>query len=265
MERTPWETIITFVSIEAYPVLTCPYCSQSSLVLEKDRLEYRPMPTSFRNDHISNEMEGNIKSVSSIYHENKFFGVLAGLALVIEKGIYNPGKFVGFFKCDSCEHDVSVTGTAQLPFQSNQSNNKVPKIKVEYFSPAIPVFKINENIPKSIQDEMLQAFNHYHSDVSSSGAKLRRAIEKLCGELGCEGRNLHRRIENLGEKFPKESKWLSSIKLLGNEASHSDSVNESDLLDAFEVFEVVLKLFERIKNERDAEKLMLKLDDKFKK
>ena len=44
-------------------------------------------------------------------------------------------------------------------------------IKVEYFSPPIPLFNISNNIPENIREEILQAFNHFHSDITSSGTK----------------------------------------------------------------------------------------------
>lgn len=68
----------------------------------------------------------------------------------------------------------------------------------------------------------------------------------------------------MAKTFPTEAKLLHSLKLLGNEATHSDSVKEEDLLDAFEVQEFVLGLFNRIEAQKQVEskanKLMLKFD-----
>jgi hypothetical protein len=67
------------------------------------------------------------------------------------------------------------------------------------------------------------------------------------------------------KQFPEEADLLHSLKLLGNEATHSDSVNEEDLLDAFEVQEFVLGLFERIKDKKQIADTANKLKQKFNK
>lgn len=110
---------------------------------------------------------------------------------------------------------------------------------------------------------MLQSFNHFHSDPHSSGAKLRRSIETMCSELNFKEKNLHAMLSSMEKEFPREAQLLDSLKLLGNAASHRDSVSEEDLLDAFEVQEYVLGLFDRIKEKKEVEETSKRLMEKF--
>lgn len=81
--------------------------------------------------------------------------------------------------------------------------------------------------------------------------------------MGFKGRNLHDSITEMAKSYPQEAHLLNSLRLLGNDATHSDAVSEEDLLDAFEVQEFVLGIFERDKLKKQAEKTAAKLTSKF--
>lgn len=266
MNRKVWESLIGFISIGKYPVLPCPYCMSYSLTIESDSISYRKAPCAETSALIAKKAKDELDGLTAIFKKNAFFGVLVGIAKIASNVQREPAKFICFFKCKECGGDVSATGTSQYSIGStNISSYEGSLLKVEYFSPPIPLFEIDARVPNSIREETLQAFNHFHADICSSGAKLRRSIEKLCVELGYHEKSLHFSLEKMAEKFPTEAKLLHSLKLLGNEATHSDSVNEEDLLDAFEVQEFVLGLFERVEAHRavesKAKKLLLKFDN----
>lgn len=248
-----------------YPSLPCPYCNSQDLSIDTKSISYRKAPHSATSAFIAKEANSKIKEASNMFKENAFLGVLYGIGVIASIKWKHPAKFICFFKCKSCGGDVSATGTSQHPISAkSQSIIEEPILKIEYFSPPIPIFDIHSSVPISVKEEVLQSFNHFHSDISSSGAKLRRSVEKLCSELGFKEKNLHCSISAMEKQFPKEASLLHSLKLIGNEATHSNSVNEEDLLDAFEVQEFVLDVFKRIEDEKLAEgkanKLKLKFD-----
>lgn len=211
------------------------------------------------------EKKKKFDAASEALETNTFLGVLAGIANAVDTASSQktPAKFICFFECKNCNNQVSATGTAQIPIANTESPRNPTTVKVEYFSPPVPMFPINQEVPDSVATEMLQAFNHFHSDLSSSGAKLRRSVEKLCLELGYKEKNLHFTISALQKDHPTEGGLLNSLKLLGNEAAHSDSVDESDILNAFEVQEVILDIFPRVKLRKLAEENAAKLIQKF--
>lgn len=186
------------------------------------------------------------------------------LAAVVESGQYTWAKFIAFFTCQNCSKSVSAVGTATIPIPKAQSGKEIG-IKVEYFSPPVPMFTLVSTTPQSINKELLQAFSHFHSDLTASGGKLRRATEQFCTELGYKNGSLHKRIEEMKASYPTEANWLQSLKLVGNEATHADGIEEADLLHSFEVFEVLLDIFRKRTLEAKIQKTVLQLDTKFKK
>ena len=266
MKRNIWESITKFVHLGSYPLLDCPYCGKNSLKLNEDTLSSRTNHNEKATPLLQKERNAKIESLTELTKDNIFFGVLAGIHVAVQENNIYPAKFICFFTCSECENDVAASGTAKFRrYINTDKNDKNPQIKVEYFSPPLPIFQIPKGVPQPVRDEILQAFNHFHSDLSSSGSKLRRSIEKLCAELGFQEKNLHASICAMAKKYPDESSLLESLKLLGNEATHSDNINEQDLLNAFEVQHFVLNLFERARLEKKAKEQAKKLTDKFSK
>lgn len=260
LNRKVFEQIIGFESINLYPKLPCPYCNQNDLVLDRQTITYKTVSFIDAPKIAKQEMKDNIGFVENTYKENKFLGILAGLAVSAAVVLERHAKFICFFTCENCSKNVSSTGTMKL--EKNESLDS-SCIKVEYFSPPIPLFHLSNNIPENIREEILQAFNHLHSDITSSGTKLRRIVEKMCLDLGFKEKNLHASISSLSKIYPKEGALLHSLKLLCNDAVHSDNLEIYDLLNAFEIIDFVLNLYERLAQEKMINEKALKLEEKF--
>lgn len=266
MNRQIWQKIKGFVSLQNYPVLPCPYCANDSLTIDEKSIGYRKAIHPEKTAVLAKEMKTNQKEVTEAFQSKTFLGVLVGIGTMFMSAQKTPAKFICFFKCANCGGEVSATGTSQHAIRINdQVSVDTPSLKVEYFSPPIPIFNISSLVPIPVREEVLQSFNHFHSDLASSGAKLRRSIEKLCLELGFKEKNLHCSLSAMEKDYPEEVELLHSLKLLGNEATHSDEVNEDDLLDAFEVEEFVLGLFERTQEKKQIVETAKKLKQKFNK
>lgn len=260
MNRKIFEQIIGFKSINSYPKLPCPYCNQNDLALDRQTITYKIVSLIDAPKIVKKEMRENSDFVENTYKKNKLIGVLAGVALSAAMFSEIYAKFICFFTCEHCSKNVSSTGTMKLEKNEHADSSS---IKVEYFSPPIPLFNLSNNIPENIREEILQAFNHFHSDITSSGTKLRRVVEKMCSDLGFKEKNLHASISSLSKRYPTEGKLLHSLKLLGNDAVHSDNLDISDLLNAFEIIDFVLHLYERVAQEKVINEKALELEEKF--
>lgn len=240
------KNIKSFIPPESYPALPCPYCNAVQLRLSVESLKYKVVPPNDGNfvvNRHNSDVLNNFKNATNGKNVLEF--VVNGL-LLWDNLKYDSGKFVGFMECNKCLNAVAITGSAIIPKSQVNRDVKIA-IKAEHFSPPIPIFAINENIPQAVIQELLRSFNYFHSDLAASGAKLRRAIEQMCYELGFKAKTLHRSIELLSTKYPEEGAWLQALKLVGNEATHSDGIDEQDLLHSFQIFSGALDIFRRKK------------------
>ena len=259
MNKEKWKSILGFVALEKYPNLPCPYCHQETLNIDESSIVSRVVSENYKeiaSRHFILEQEKQKKEgleqgelVREQWETNPLLGVLGAVGVVankIAKPSYHFCKFTAFMTCTSCGDNVAVTGLSQEHTQK-ASEQQLPSLyKIEQFSVPIPMFKINDSVPVSIQLELLGAFSYFHIDTCSSANKLRRAIENFCTELGFEGNNLARQIEQLKKEHPTEAEFLNTLRLVGNEGTHSDGVNENDLLLAFDIVEEVLAIFPRL-------------------
>ncbi len=207
------------------------------------------------------------KQVKELFDSKSLLGVLGAVGLIVNEVIkpnYHFCKFTAFMVCGHCGDNVAVTGLSQEHKKKTVNESQLPALfKVDHFSVPIPMFNIHSLVPVSIQFELLGAFSYFHVDTSSSANKLRRAIEKFCSELGMEGSNLGRQIEQLKRSHPVEAGLLNTLRLVGNEGTHSDGVHEDDLLMAFDIVEEVLTIFPRLDKLKQLEKPQAILSEKF--
>lgn len=261
-DKAFWLGLVDFKDAGAYPNLPCPYCRSNGLAINLEHLSFRNIPRLSINNTLTKSLEAKSRRVDSLIKENKFFGILLGLAEFAEELYYTNTKFTGFIQCNSCGGEVAVVGTAKVP------NSKAPdgvqhKLKAEYFSPSIPMFDPPAETPIGVLNEVIQAFNHFHSDPVASGGKLRRALEQVCRELGFDKGSLNNSIQEMRKIYPKEAEWLMPLKMVGNEAVHAEGVDEEDLARSFVVLEQVLDIFRRRAREAEIEKEIPRLTEKF--
>jgi hypothetical protein len=297
MKINDWEKITHFTELSRYPVLPCPHCEEIQLRLDLENLAKRPMSddaieklkreTSAKKPKEIDDPDDETEKVNkkfenkqqyipreknelSFAEEHPFLTILAvgaGLYLYdqVEQnhlGNLKPFQFTGFFECSSCKQSVTAAGM-YIEKSSNNDKHHWAGIKVEYFSPTIPIIPVSDNVPEDIKFELHDAFKHFHFDSPSSASKLRRAIERFCEDLNAEGGNLHLKIKFLKDNHPEEVEYLMSLKLLGNEGTHANDVTQVDLLHAFEIFQFVLELYDRKARYQETQKNYLELTKKF--
>lgn len=167
-------------------------------------------------------------------------------------------RFSCLLKCknDKCLEVVSLVGRTHHARQEDWERQEIyysRQYEPKAFYPAVPIFRIPENCPQAIVEELTASFSLYWSDIGSSANRLRRATEAFLTKqkipkttLGRNRKrirlNLQTRIEKYSTKDNITSDYLLAVKWLGNEASHHGvaDVSRNDLLDAFQIFEQVI-------------------------
>jgi ferredoxin len=262
-DKNLWRRIIRALPLSSYPKLPCPQCGAGLLSIDASTLTYREIPIASLPESVMKKalsVDADKVALDSDSTAWKFFVGLASAAELLQ---HTWAKFTVFLECNSCGAAVAACGTAAIPREGRYGFD--PKIKVEYFTPSVPMFTLASTTPKSIKDELAEAFRHFHADLTSSGTKLRRAAEQFCVELGEREGQLHRRIERLSKSFPTEASWLSRLKWVGNEATHAGNIEEEDLLHSFEIFEELVDVFRRRQKAALIEQTICRLDEKFRK
>ena len=277
MNEQIWKSIAGFVPVNEYPKLPCPYCGIDELCLDPESVRTKPLPAKYKEmagrhyRDLEKEQKARVaqnnKDLKEAYEEDTFLGILIGVGSVlaeISRDIESMAQTTAFLECSKCKGAVSAVGLAKV-FTSKSKTNLVrpSEVKFEYFTPSVPMMALSKNLPRTIRLELMDAFKHYHFDPPSSASKLRRAIEKFCIDNEAQGKNLHRQIESLKTFLPLEAQYLEALKLVGNEGTHSDGVNEDDLLLAFQVIQYVLEHYDRKKRFEETFKHYEKINEKF--
>lgn len=277
MNTSKWKSILGFVALDKYPNLPCPYCHQetlnidsSSIVSRKVSDNYKKIASRHFNLEQDKQKEENLeqgKLIKGMFESNSLLGVFGAVGYAIYQVVkpsYHFCKFTAFMTCTSCTDNVAVIGLSQEHTKKTANEKQLPALyKIEQFSIPVPMFEISPTVPASIQFELLGAFNYFHIDTNSSASKLRRAIEKFCIELGMKPNALARQIKELEIKYPTEASFLNTLRLVGNEGTHSDNVDEDDLLLAFDIVEEVLAIFPRLAKLESLKAPQAQLEDKF--
>lgn len=257
MDLNLWKGISGFVSIEQYPTLPCPYCNQHSLVLDRNSIQKRAVSEEvlvnasrkYRGEKQKHQ-QANEKNLDALDKSDgpwlRAFTVAANI-YHDSVAVINGASFLfnGFLNCAECKNHVATTGILLKPSAVFSEIEKPAHIKVDNFSPTVPIFPLSINTPKIIGEELFDAFKHFHFDPPSAASKLRRAIEKFCDDMQVEGNNLNRKVQSLAKIHPEEAAYLEPLKLVGNEGTHGSDVDELDLLYAFQMFQFVLELYDR--------------------
>jgi len=258
MNINTWKSIISFTELKKYPLLPCPYCLETALKIDDSSIQKRPIAEKvleqssrkFKTEKAAKKAVYDRKIESLSNGEGFWLKMFASLGLAYQDMIDplngEQYQFNCFFSCNRCGESTNATGILLKPLKlSEQSKVKPSIIKVEHFSPTIPMIPLSNHIPGNIKAELIDAFKHFHFDTLSSASKLRRAIEQFCINMEAKGRDLNQRICNLKQRYPEEAEYLEALKLIGNEGTHSHDVTEIDLLHAFEIVQFVLEVYDR--------------------
>lgn len=163
-------------------------------------------------------------------------------------------------KCDetACGEVVHLIGDVELV----QTEVRTPDgdvtwgyedvLRIQAAFPAPPLFRLSNNVPRSVRNELLVAFRMYWTDRSACVSRLRTAVERLLddqkiprektSQSGKVSRmDLKQRIDAFTSGVA-HAEQLQGLRNIGNLGTHggSDDVTDEDLFDAVDVLEFVL-------------------------
>lgn len=236
VERTIYKTPF---HKESQPQWTCPACGRGVLEGIKGSFHY-----------------GEVKE--SIDAQEKY------------KDTWDPDQIVFTYstclRCTNpqCKEIIASAGTGGVDFEpvydeatgepnaQDFYNYFLPK----YFWPHLNIFNVPKNTPEPIREEINKSFELFFASPSSSSNHIRIALENLLDHLKVkrtELRNkkrvyisLHRRVLLLPQAYSDLKDLLIAIKWLGNTGSHTPVITMDDVMDAYDILEMVInELFEK--------------------
>lgn len=157
----------------------------------------------------------------------------------------------------TCGETVVNVGIGSVDVEPTYNSNGEPDkwdyyeyFEPKYFIPHLNIFEIAENTPITVKESIHESFKLFFTSPSSSSNHLRVALEKLLDSLKIKrfgtnkGRripiSLHKRIDLLPNKYSDFKDLFWAVKWLGNAGSHSDDITIDDVMDAYDIFEIVL-------------------------
>jgi len=171
--------------------------------------------------------------------------------------------FIGLLECNNpkCLQIVNIGGRIDKHFEKsgydqygNYYESEFDIYFPEYYSPNLRYFKISDQIPRSIINQLDLSFYHFFKDPNSSANKIRNILELILEDIKapkktknkkgkfCNFKNLHDRIYH----FAKKSKLIGTLmlanKYIGNEGSHIGETDRTELLQAYDNIEEILDL-----------------------
>lgn len=110
----------------------------------------------------------------------------------------------------------------------------------------------NGDLPDEIKEDYIEAANIVNDSPRGAAALLRLAIQKLCLNLGEEGKNINNDIASLVKKGLPEriQKALDTVRVVGNEAVHPGVLDIKDNREiAFALFKLINIISEKMISE----------------
>jgi hypothetical protein len=170
-------------------------------------------------------------------------------------------RFSAFFKCNMCHEPNGVSGWGDV-FEAfrNLQDGSIEEIfenqfYPEYFTTAPKIIQLPLECDTEIEMEIEKSFQLFFVDIHACGSKIRSVIESILdnfkiprrkkinreAKVEIKTKSLHERIIHFGQQNAKAAERLLAIKWIGNFGSHGLKLERSDLLDAYEIFEVALQ------------------------
>lgn len=128
----------------------------------------------------------------------------------------------------------------------------VDQYEPEFILPAPMPIRLSDQTPVSVEASLRDAASLIWKSAEAAANHVRQAVENLMDALnvpthapGGGKLKLHHRIEEFQKTDPDNGEILLAIKWLGNSGSHAGGVTRENVLDAFDMVElVVTKLFD---------------------
>ena len=178
--------------------------------------------------------------------------------------------FSAILQCKNtdCKELITVSGQClkDIVFDSELPDGRMTEGRFstyfpKYFYPNLKLFKLPDNTPPIVAQQINLSFSNYFHDLSSCANRIRNSIELILDDLKAPKRKktkrskihtfrtLHQRIEHYGKRNKKIGNLLLALKIIGNEGSHAGNIATESILDAYEILEHLIE-YAYIKKEK---------------
>ncbi len=235
--------------LDDFPNLPCPTCENGNLIImQETKINKYPSFIQTLPDHPSEAKSW----LSEDGREHR------GATLWDIEGTSHEITITSFFlRCnrDNCQEVVSTCGESKTdgywiddpeePY-FRESLYYFPKL----FYPTIKLFKIPDQTPDSIKNELSKSFALFWSQPSACANSLRKTVERIVDDLIGKPlslrESLNNRIEKLSEEYKDLKLFLMATKWIGNDGSHEESeLSHYDVIMGFRFIEKsLIELYE---------------------
>lgn len=241
--------------INSLPVFSCPNCENGVLRIVKDSMKkYHPGWIERLADYPNEEdFFDNENDPSPKRRRMTKWDIVGDLH---EEFVCNF-----FLECisENCREKVGTTGklVTEEVIEYHEDVEGYHGIIVDMyypigFEPKVDLFKIPKNTPESVKVEIEHSFKLFWISPSSCANAIRISLERLMDELKVrkkrrtrsgkyEELSLGNRLQDYKRNNPAIGMHLDAIKWIGNSGSHNNSLDVSDVVNAYQLIELSLK------------------------
>jgi hypothetical protein len=175
--------------------------------------------------------------------------------------------FHGFLECNSCHEKIVFAGKSSLGlrfYYEDGGPEPYEELTIEYIERPPYIIKIDNKVPNEIKEILIDSFKLFWIDNSSCANKIRICLELMMDlsniskyKLVSKKRknlSLHERISIFSGNNQSLENILTSIKWIGNYASHNEKIRREDVLDGYSLLEYALN---KIYNDNEKEILSI--------
>ena len=160
--------------------------------------------------------------------------------------------FTSFLKCNKCNNIISICGNKS----SLLNNNSKYEYIIKGLSAPINIFTIPRDCPDNIKKVIRQSFGLFWVNYSSCANKIRLSLELIMKEQLTEEEynsvdSLNKRIDVFSRKNNKIGKYIEAVKWGGNQGSHIDDNNLTEV-NVLDMYELLSKVLEDLYNDTDS-------------
>lgn len=163
-------------------------------------------------------------------------------------------RFAGLLRCDfgNCGELVAIYGNGHITENYDyDEDGQLTQEYLDYYKPSgltpapLPI-RPPFDTPDLVQASLREAAGLLWQSAEGAANQIRQAVEHLMDEQGMAQAvppkfiSLDSRIKEFQGKDPKNAELLLAVKWLGNSGSHAGGLTRDDVLDAFDLIELVL-------------------------
>ncbi len=156
------------------------------------------------------------------------------------------------FVCKECDYRVAAMFERIDDVRlTDEYGNDISIWNPVLYHPVLKIISIPGNAPEEIKAMIQSSFGLYWYDLNSCGNKIRAGLELLMDHENVTKTNskgkeatLHFRLEEyakLNAATPEIGEYLEAVKWIGNFASHGGTLDKNQLLNAYELLEVIFE------------------------